>query len=246
MAVNLVSVSIPPERVLEIDRTLDGIKKGAVRAITVAVNKTANTGRSRIVKRLAKIINLKQGRADGSEKGTLNRYIRVRKANFDTLEAYIRLTREGIPLTFFDPKPDRPGEQGNKGGVSVKTRKGKGREVLTGTFVAQMRSGHVGVFERARTITHSSLSESDRLAYNAGFLHFRKSRLVTRGMNTRVPRLPIEHRYGPTPLGVFEHAPGVAAEELAALGPILDKNLDSQVQRLLAGKKPDESTSAAE
>lgn len=234
---SLVNITVNPAQLAELELTFAGIKNGMKLAIVRAENKTVNTGRSRIVKRLAKEINLKQGKADGSEPGTISRYIRVRKANFDDLSASIILRREGIPLTFFNPIPNRPGIAAVKGGVTVKTRKGRGREVLPGTFVARMKSGHVDIFERARTVKYGSLSKEDQATYSAGLLHFSKSRVVTRGANMRVARLPIQKRFGPTPLGVFENAPGIASQELAALSDVLEKNVDSQIELLLSKQK---------
>lgn len=49
-------------------------------------------------------------------------------------------------------------------------------------------------------------------------------------------RLPIKKIYAPSPRRVFETAPGVAREELANLETTLRKNLQSQVDRRLAGK----------
>jgi hypothetical protein len=92
-------------------------------------------------------------------------------------------------------------------GVTVKVRKKEARQLLRSTFLGVMASGHEGVFERRRE--------------GPG----------------RVPRLPIDERMGPTVLGVFEGAPGVAADELAQLGEVLEKNVLSQVDRLLARRR---------
>ena len=57
--------------------------------------------------------------------------------------------------------------------------------------------------------------------------------------NKRVDRKPIEKRFGPSPYGVYENAPGVASEIEANAGELLAKNIDSQVDRLLSRRKAD-------
>jgi hypothetical protein len=54
-----------------------------------------------------------------------------------------------------------------------------------------------------------------------------------------ISELPIRERWGPTPLGVFEKAPGVAAEILEEAPGILEKNLLSQTDFLLQRSKSD-------
>lgn len=71
-------------------------------------------------------------------------------------------------------------------GVSVKVRKNRSREILPSTFLHQSRAGNLNVNERIR-----------------------------RG-SSRVGRLPIHPRFGPTVLGVFEGAK-IDVRELADL-----------------------------
>lgn len=195
-----VSVSVNDAQRRDLEETLAHIKNGAARALTVGINRTGTTGKSRITRRLTSILALKRKQiAD---------VIKWAKANFDTLEGKIIINRKGIPLYEFSPRPTQPGKT-KAAGVSVKVKKQEPRKVLAHTFIAQMKSGHVGIFERRG-----------------------------RG-NKRSPRLPIDERFGPTPLGVFANAPGVAQEELSALGDILRKNVASQVDRLLNRRKVD-------
>jgi hypothetical protein len=188
-----VTVTVDKQKYAELEATLAGVKDGAVRAATAAVNRTAQTGRTIIVRRLVKELNLKSRQVRDT--------ITIRKASFEKPEAVIRISKKPIPLIEF------PGTRQAPAGVSVQVRKGK-REVLSGTFIATMKSGHRGVFERRRL---------------AGA--------------KRAGRLPIKERMGPTPMETFNRAPGVAQEVLAELGPTLEKNLASQVDRLLQRRK---------
>lgn len=199
-----IALTINAAQITKLTTELAEIRNGVPKAITSAVNKTLTTGRSMVVKRLAAEINLKQKEIRDT--------IGIKKATYDTLQGVITISRKGISLMKFAPKPSAPVLNRTAlmklKGVSVKTRRGKGRELLAHTFVARMKSGHVGVFERKG-----------------------------RGTN-RTKRLPLHERFGPTPQGVFEKAPGITTDVMSGLTDTLAKNLDSQIDRLLLRKKP--------
>ena len=201
-----VSIQLDRQSAIDLQATLGGIKNGARKAITVGINKTLTTGRSIVVKRLAAEIELKQRQ--------IRETIAIKKANFSTLEGRLVVTKAKLSLMDFKPIPKVPGRNKGKGakggGVSVKTRKGKPREMLKGTFIARMKSGHVGVYERRR--------------------------MGGKGVGKRHARLPIQERFGPTPAGVLAKAPGVIQSVMNEVAPVLQKNILSQVDRLL--KRP--------
>ncbi len=97
--------------------------------------------------------------------------------------------------------------QTKRGGVTVQVRKGTAREKFPDSFIATMTSGHTGVFRR---------------------------RFKGKG---RVPRLPIDERYGPTVLGIVTGAPGLLQHELVVATEDLQRQIGSQVDRLLQRKK---------
>lgn len=81
------------------------------------------------------------------KKKDLDKAFHVRRATRDTLVAIVGA--RGYPLPVYDFKP-RPGDvvRPQPGlGVSVSVKKGS-RAVLKGSFVARMKSGHIGVFVR--------------------------------------------------------------------------------------------------
>jgi hypothetical protein len=94
------------------------------------------------------------------------------------------------------------GAQQRRPGVSVKVRKSEGRQILKSTFLHKSRAGRLNVNERKRT------------------------------GSTRVGRLPIEPRFGPTVLGVFENNP-LGERELRGLGLTFHKRLDHEVAFLV-------------
>lgn len=210
----IISLSINPAQMRDLQETLAGVRNGIPRVISGAQNKTIKTGESRIVKDLAKMINLPQGSPSAQrrdlKRGTSQKFIRdyisVKKSNQETLLAEIRFKRKGIPLFAYKPIQ-------KKAGVSVKPRKDKPRQVLKNTFIATMGSGHRGIFERRRLGSKSS--------------------------GPRHGRLPVDERYGPTILGVYEGSPGLAAALEAEIHTIYDKNLASQVDRVLQRRKLD-------
>jgi hypothetical protein len=134
---------------------------------------------------------------------TVKDAISIRSANYQKLFGSIHLSRKPIPLYDF-------GGLQKAAGVSVLVRRQGGRQVLPGTFIARMKSGHIGVFER----------------------HGRQG--------NRAERLPIDERFGPTLLGIFAGAPGVAREVIDGLEDTYRKNLASQVDRLLHRQKAEE------
>lgn len=207
-----INVKPDPQTLAAVQVELAEIANGANKAVSAAINRTLTTGRSRITRRLKKEINLPAGNAKDPQDGTISKFLKIRKASdgggggVANLEGQIIITREPLSLMLFKPSPNTPGPT-KVAGVSVKTRTGKAKELLRHTFVAKMKSGHVGVFERQG-----------------------------RG-NKRVKRLKIQERFGPTPLAVFEKAPGIAEETLSELGDVLEKNINSQVDRLLGRSK---------
>lgn len=191
---------------------------------TVAINRSLTSVRSRVTKRLAAEINLKQA--------IIRDNIKVVKANFDRVAGRVEVERKPIPLIEFPHTV-------TKQGIRVKVRRTGGRDLLKSTFIARMKSGHLGIFERARIISESSLSPEDLIHYKAGALHSKKSRLVRpAGAKPRVARLPIQERFGVTPVSYLVNAPGVIEQEQAAAREILQKNVMSQLFRRLKLKSP--------
>lgn len=190
-----------------------------------SINRTATSVRSRVVKRLAAEINLKQAIIRGN--------IKIIKANFERLQGRVEVERKPIPLIDF-PHTE------TKFGVRVKVRRNAAAELLKSTFIAKMANGHEGIFERARVIGEGSLSAQDLMLYKAGALHFKRARLVRPSADgkLRVGRLPIQERFGVTPVSYLVNAPGVIQQEQAAASDLLQKNVMSQLSRRLKMPKP--------
>jgi hypothetical protein len=190
---------------------------------SAAINRSLTTVSSRVIKRIADVINLRQKDIRDS--------ITIRKASYDELVGTIEINRVPIPMFDFI------GTRETSKGVSVQVLRNGPRELLTTTFFATMDSGHIGVFERERI--GNIVSGLGILAYRIGLTHRYRVTTRTNG-GGRVPRLPIFERFGPTITAVLTNGPEILAEEQAAAGEILQKNMMSQLQRRLAQNSPAE------
>jgi len=84
------------------------------------------------------------------KKKDLDKAFRIFKATVNTQTAELKAQGYPLPVYDFSPRPSdvirpQPGR-----GVSVSVKKGK-RALLEGTFIARMKSGHIGVFARRKT-----------------------------------------------------------------------------------------------
>lgn len=123
-----------------IKHAVDVLGVEAPKAIARALNRGATTARATMQRRVAVDMKLKVG--------AVREEIKVDQARpfADRLRARVWVTGNRIPLIDF-------GARQTKRGVSADT--GQGRKVYPHTFIAKMRSGHVGVFQR-KTIGRGS------------------------------------------------------------------------------------------
>lgn len=217
----VISLTISGQQSRQLQAELAGVRNGFPRVLSGAQNKTIKTGESRIVKDLAKIINLQQGSPNAERRDTarvgsqkyIRDYISIRRATYEKLEAQIRFRRKGIPLYAYKAVQRAMG-------VSVKPRKDRPAQLLRHTFIADMRSGHRGIFERRIFPTKQT----------------RREKRVRNG-RAYWTELPIDERYGPTVLGVYEGSPGLAQMIETDIHSIYHKNIASQVDRVLDRKR---------
>ena len=110
------------------------------RAAPAALNRTATSKRSQAVKLVAADLGIKQA--------TVRERMNIRRATGSNLESAVQASGKRIPIIELKPTPStviRP--QPGKGVRYFNPFKG-GRRLIPGSFIAQMRSGHVGVFKR--------------------------------------------------------------------------------------------------
>lgn len=107
------------------------------RAMVRALNRSINSGRTVMVREIARDTGLKSS--------TVRESMRTREASLAHPEAQLATNLKRIPLIKFGASGPRP-SRGRGRGVSYRLPGGKGR--LPTAFLATMRSGHEGVFMR--------------------------------------------------------------------------------------------------
>lgn len=130
----MISVTVNKKQIAEAKRLLADTPRAMPKIITRSVNKVAVKARTKIIRRVASEIAVKQ-------KDLRQRNVKLKKANYSTQTATIKITGKRIPLIRFGAKQ-------TKKGVTYKIKKSGGRKKITGAFVEAMSSGHRGAFRR--------------------------------------------------------------------------------------------------
>lgn len=157
------------------------------KATRSAVNKTAAKSFTAASRKVREVYNIKAG--------DLKKYVKIRPARGEVYENEIRVaSKRRIPLHAFGPrvklreivirrKKDRAEWSQRMQFVSVKVKKAGGYKPVEKTFTAKMRSGHVGIFERAENWRH---------------------RLPVKNSGRAASGLPIREKFGPGMVTLFE------------------------------------------
>ena len=154
---------------MKVEIELKGVKEAlemfdpkiVIQAGRTAINRTAQSARTHASKKIREEYNIKAGR--------LKDYLVVSaRAKKDDLSAVITGKGRGLALSYFDARQEgqrilstgkgksrtstlvRRGRR-SPGAVSVLVKKTGGRKIVSGNprpFLAQMKSGHIGVFAR--------------------------------------------------------------------------------------------------
>lgn len=143
-----IGVQIDAETMERVEAMLAQVPKGAERAFSNAINRglsKVKTGAFREVKRVYTV----QGSALSSATST-----NIKKASTGDLAGHVHFAGYEIPLYKFNVTPKKPGT-GKQ--VSATMKRGGGA-VYDDAFIAEMKSGHIGVFHR-ETRKHLPISE---------------------------------------------------------------------------------------
>jgi hypothetical protein len=130
------AINIKKEDLEKVKKTLIGVKKGYEKVIVRALNKTITGVETDSVREVSKIIT--------PAKKYIRKTFRLKKANYTTLKAAVRSRNKGIPLIHYKAK------QTIKGGVTAQIYQGGKRDAYPFCFITTMKSGHKGVFSRAK------------------------------------------------------------------------------------------------
>lgn len=123
----------------EVNRELAAIGRKARRVIPRALNRTANTLRTREKRGIAKETGIKIG--------VINKQMSIKKATPGNPRAIINVNRQAIPLIRLGARGKEP-SRGKGGGVTY--RLGGRKHRLSNAFISTMPTGHRGVFSRKR------------------------------------------------------------------------------------------------
>lgn len=127
----------------ELLRGVSNLQRSGPAVLQRTLNKTAPGMKTEAGRLLVRELTLKS-REIGSR-------IAVIRAGSKRLRAGIRVrSKRGLPLILFKTSPTRPTKRKPAKGVAVQIKQRGATKVIEGSFVAKMKSGHVGVFSRPR------------------------------------------------------------------------------------------------
>lgn len=146
-------IEISAETIQRVETLLTGVPKGAKRALSNAMNQGLSKIRTRAAKKVREVYTV-QSSAINKATNT-----KIQKISMGDLAGFISFAGYKIPLYKFKVTPKAPGI---KKQVTATVKKGGGTP-FEHAFIAQMKNGHIGVFER-ETSKHFPIEEKMGLA----------------------------------------------------------------------------------
>ena len=134
-------IEVSAEAVERVEALLAGVPKGAERALSNALNRGLSKVKTGASKKVREVYTVQAGAINEATN------TRIRRASAGNLAGYISFAGYKIPLYKYKVTPKAPGIHKR---VHATVKKGEGG-VLEDAFIAQMASGHIGVFERTGT-----------------------------------------------------------------------------------------------
>ena len=131
-------IEITSETIERVETLLAGVPKGAERAFSNAINRGLSHTKTQAFKQVKAVYAVKQSALNEATK------TRVQRASSGNLAGYVSFSGVKIPLYKFSVSPKEPGK---KQKVRAGVMKGGGA-VFEDAFIARMKSGHTGIFER--------------------------------------------------------------------------------------------------
>ena len=121
---------------------LQSFGKHAFKSVAMAMNQTITGVRTDANRAIRENYNVKAS--------VINKTMTITRARPNPNRMYAVLESSGnpIPLINFGARPSIPTKRKPGVGVSVLVKKTGGRKVIPGSFVAQMKSGHIGIYTR--------------------------------------------------------------------------------------------------
>lgn len=137
-----MKVSIDGKQLKQATIGLQFVQKNIPKAFSAAMNRVGQGVKTEASKKVRETYDIKAG--------DVKRYgnIRVTKANVGRLQLLLTSRGPNIPLIRFKTRPSKPPARQPKV-LTASVKKSGARKPIPGAFVAGMKSGHIGAFERA-------------------------------------------------------------------------------------------------
>ena len=233
-----IEIKIDPKQLNEIGELLAAIPREIPKIMRSALNTTAAQARTQIVKRLSTMVKLKDS--------VLRDAIKLTRASTTRWLARIDVHGKRIPLIYF-------GARQIAFGVTYRISDMMGAGFLRHAFIQTMKKGE-GVwmrFQRKDAFqTFWTKKWKARRSHKIGAL---VSDIIAKGKGGKftgtegelVPRFPVYFLRGPSPGALVDSIPGYG--ELVAMyaGYNLERNIDEQLERVLAKMKTAAEANAA-
>jgi hypothetical protein len=125
---------------LKLDKALAGVKNGVPKALTPAINRALEAGRTVVRRQIREVYEIKQKDIPTN----------IRKANYSSLKGQIEIRDGMLDLAKFKVQPSSVQKRKNKRTIRATVKKGGGG-LIPHAFVAQMR-GYKGPFMRYKGV----------------------------------------------------------------------------------------------
>lgn len=131
-------IEITSEAIERAETLLAGIPKGAERAFSNAINRAVTYSKTKAFKEVRKVYAVKQNDLNSATA------IRIQNANTGDIAGFVLFSGVKLPLYKFNVSQNAP-----KKSKSIRAGLMKGSQTeFKHAFIAQMNSGHIGIFER--------------------------------------------------------------------------------------------------
>jgi hypothetical protein len=224
-----ISVRVDPEQFNRAQKMLSLIPNGGRIACSTAINKTLATARTEISRSVTA--------AMGGMKTFVDHRVKVKKSTRANLFGWLNIKDKGVNLMGFNPMK-------NASGIEA-TIFGK-RKMFFGAFFGQganrgkasatMGPGKAGAWQAFKRTPGAAKRPATMGRYGPNSIFGKFSRGPRKGQP--ILRQPIETIPGPSAAETFRQTPGLANEAKSHLDANLQKNLNSQIQWLLAKGAP--------
>ncbi len=134
-------ITVDESQLKRAEELLKDIPNGVNKAIVNAVNRAAQGARTDAVKKARERYYVKAK--------DVRKTIELKRATYENQAAIVRAEGSPLALSKFRITPRQPPARRRKKPVKAKVLRGGGGGEIPGAFVAQMESGHIGVFVRA-------------------------------------------------------------------------------------------------